>query len=370
MDKSEKKVLFRTDIDTKQLLANGKPIEAKEQIKAINEYLRPIKERIEQSYKAIDVQAITKEPITKISEYIKTLETQNIVHLNTLKSLDNRLTNVYEMLNIKEPAKTFKDLTNNYLNTIKEFTSSKSFNAFMNYQSELYGFDKYAKIEISSLGIITTKKELVVTDESLTIDQKLMALNVTAQKFQLYANNNINDEIVRSLAEEIAINMGMIGYTSNTAFNKNPYARAKAFFRHLSASYANTIKEDDSGIYYDTLLEALIRFVNALASFNARYNEYQKFKHKTALQIVTQFDEYCHLMELIKIISRFISKKNRFSIILRQAIIYLISNSTGCNPYNLSAVFYYFLHLQRPKKEHISQTPINEANELLKIISF
>ncbi len=342
MNSNVKKPVYKIDQESGNLLCNGKPIEP---ITDLSEHMErivnPIKEQIERSYKSIDVKSLMSEPLSRIEDYIKTLDAVSPAKL-AKEQLKNAASSILKEYDTDILFKT----ANDYLNTLgRHITSQKEMMAMAaEAQKSLMGLGEYAKAFTLSAGIIVPQKEIILTDEGFTLDQKLMALDLTARKFQAYIDEEINDEDVKELAIARVLNIQMISYASNEDIMANQHIlRAKTFFKYLTGSRANSIKEDEEGFYYDLLLEALVRHINAHIALKEPIEKYRKVRY-IKLLTASRRDDYHEIVRLVEVLDRFAPKANQHPIILDMSILYLISTSLGCGYEELAKVFHYILY--------------------------
>ena len=278
MSKKEKKLVYKIDQVSGNLLCKGKPIEPiTDPLEHIERILDPIKEQIEKSYKSIDVKSLMLEPLSQMDDYIKALDAVSPAKLakERLENAASSILRQYDTNALFKSASEYLDTMNQYITSQKEMMAIAE-----EAQRQLMGFGEYAKAFALSNSIIIPQKEIILTDEGFTLDQRLIALDLTARKFQAYIDEEINDEDVKELAIARVSNIQMISYASNEAIMANQYlVRAKTFFKHLAESGANSIKEDEEGFYYDLLLEAHVRHINAHIALKEPIEKYRKVRY-------------------------------------------------------------------------------------------
>ncbi len=372
MNSSVKKTVYKIDPKSGNLLCNGKSVEPiTNPLQYIDEYMdrivNPIKEQIERSYKSIDAKSLMIEPLNQIEDYIKALDAVSPAKL-AKEQLENAASSILREYDTDILFKT----ANDYLNTLGMHISSQKEMMAMaaEAQKSLIGLGEYAKAFTLSAGIIIPQKEIILTDEGFTFDQKLMALDLTARKFQTFIDEEIEDEKVKDLAIELTLNMQMIGYPSNESTKANQHIkRVKTFFEHLTNAQANRVQEDKEGFYYILLLEALIRYIFAYVSLQEPLNVYKKDGYRKLIALVDT-DNFNHIVRVVKILKPFVPKSNQKPIKLDMSIIYLLANSLQCNYEYLAKAFFYILYSHKSHPKYISKIYDLNPSELLQIISF
>ncbi len=218
--------------------------------------------------------------------------------------------------------------------------------------------------------VAISKKKVILTDDGLTLAQKLSALDITAQKFLSYIDKNIEDDNLKEVAISKALNLQMIKHTSNPNKQAQQLKSAKTFFEHLTNAKANTIKEDKDGFYYDLILEALIRYINAYATLQEHlktYKEVCKLRLDTACRKRSDYD---YITNLVKILAPFVPKANQAPIKLDMSIVYLLAQSLQCDYPSFAKAFYYILYNQKAHPLNIYKVKELNPSSLLQIISF
>lgn len=366
----KRKLHFKIDADTGKLICNGKPVEpTHNSLQHINKLVEPIKEQLVNSYKNIDIQNFTTlEKIWHKNDYLEELKKNN-----PITQLENQIENIKKQLNLYEIGNTYVD---EYISKLLEKANpAKRMAEITKQYQELFGYGKYAKyptpaFEINEIRIITPSKEIILTDEELSLDNKIIALDLTAQKFIAYVEENIKDEELKEFAIEKALNMQILGYSSNDAIKANHHLiRVKSFLKHLSKAQINTIKEDKNGLYYDILLEVLIRYITAYASLWESIKIYKKVCN-IKLSTAVKREDFNYISKLVQVLPSFIPKANQQPIKLDMSIIYLIAQSIKCSYEELARAMHYIFYNQRPHLQNIKKPYKLNPTTLLQIISF